>query len=979
MLALLPDNNNSQSGGQFEEIEEEEPELLHGIAVRNTKVPFLDQVDVEELPVNEDPYYVNPIQFDTEDNTPDSETESSTEGGDEDLENSDHEESSSGSSGDDTDDDDTDLELRADYEAEAQFLLPPSKKALHAEILDEYEVEPKSPSYAGSETSADHEAEAEALLPLSQKALRAKILDGYKVEAKPPSFGIQPVSLTKVQIHSLSQWVVFQLTNSTRRAHEAYSKVLSAAIGEPVMSIDRCRRLAQKITNFMPKYIPICPGKCIAFTGDHKDKIVCDFLRKQKKGPLVACGRDRNLPGTTKPAAQFMVLPIVPIIRSMFANYEKSDLLRYRDRLVKAAIELLCKGKDVKYSDYANSKTHMDHIMKQGLFKDECDMLYIMSVDGAMLTLKKQSDSWFLILIILNLPPEIRYRAENVITVFSTPGPEPPGDLSTFMYPVVQELLQIENGIWIWDAFRSAYIIHRASAAGHSADQPGQNKNNGHLGINSLHGNFFNLKLIGMRSSAKGCKRIYWCVTVPEGAKKLNPGRPDYDLDNLPEFTDKDYWNAIEELEQAEDEKTRKHIVNKYGIVRLPLLGAFKTYSWPQFFFSDPFHLLYENNMANFWDLWTSITNSDEVTHLSVEQATIFGQEVTKSMATIPAVFTGPVRDPHLKRNTQYKMFEWKALTHWLTIPILLELEMPMEVVRNFARFVKIVNFAMEITGRTEDDLTTIRKEIVIFLNEFQGLYVDDETKASRMRLSMFHLLYIPEHIRWNGSYRIGSQGTLERHIGVLEHRIRSRKEPFVNLANKIYEDQLVKNLLHYYPSLGIPVDPPKPRAPTGKVHIRKKEKQDNNSVYSQHLRAVCKWLKVKYDTDINWLERFGKVPLPSGVYLRSRLNESGSKQGQGVSRSAKYFEAVEHGRQVFGEALSFYEDTIRNVLLVVYHPFIDVETHWDAVTYGKQSNTLEVMKVESINNPIGISYGKQKRIYIYRKHSAMSVYDGDM
>ncbi|KAF4580760.1 hypothetical protein EYR38_003046 [Pleurotus pulmonarius] len=727
------DNEIGQSGEEIEEDErvEEEPETLHGIAVRNTDVPFLDQVNIEELPVDEDPYYVNPLQFDVESGASDSETESGiesdTESEDEDQGDSDPEELSSGSGGDDTNDD-TDSELSADYEAEAQFLLSPSKNALRAKFLDGYEVEPKSPSYAGSETSVDYEAE----LPPSQKALRAKILDGYKVEPKPPSFGIQPVALTKVQIYSLSQ-------------------------------------------------------------------------------------------------------------------------------LVKGAIELFCKGMKVKYSDYANSKTHMDHIMKQGLFKDECDMLYIMSIDGAMLTLKKQSDSWFLILIILNLPPEIRYLAENVITVFSTPGPEPPGDLSTFMYPVVQELLQIENGIWIWDAFRSAYIIHRASAAGQSADQPGQNKDNGHLGINSLHGNFFNLKLIGMRSSAKGCKRIYWCVTVPEGAKKFNPGRPDYDLDNLPEFTDKDYWNAIEELEQAEDEKTRKHIVNKYGIVRLPLLAAFKTYSWPQFFFSDPFHLLYENNMANFWDLWTSITNPDEITHLSVEQATFFGQEVTKSMATIPAVFTGPVRDPHLKRNTQYKMFEWKALTHWLTVPILLELEMPMEVVRNFARFVKIVNFAMEITGRTEDDLTMIRKEIVIFLHEFQALYVDDETKASRMRLSMFHLLYIPDHIRWNGSYRIGSQGTLERHIGVLERRIRSRKEPFVNLANKIYEGQLVKNLLHYYPSLGIPVEPPKPRVRTGKVHIRKKEKEDGNSIYNQHLKAICQYLGVAYSTDINSLERFDK------------------------------------------------------------------------------------------------------------------------
>lgn len=736
----------------------------------------------------------------------------------------------------------------------------------------------------------EFEVEAQFPLPKSQEALRDKILNGYKPEPEPPEVGLRPIALTRLQNYSLSHWVVFQQTNTTRRAHERYSELFSAREEEPIMSIERCRRLAQKLTNFMPKYISICPGKCIAFTGDHKDKRVCDFLRKPKKGAPVACGRDRYLPGTEKPAAQFMVLPIAPIIRAMFANEEQSRLLRYRDNLVKAAIELFSKGAKVKYSDYANSKTHMDHLRKLGLFKDECDMLYIMSIDGAMLTLKKQSDCWFLILILLNLPPEIRYLAENVITVFATHSPEPPGNLSTFMYPVIEELLQMGEGIWIWDAIRSSYIMHRASVAGQSADQPGQNKDNGHLGINSLHGNFFNLKLTGMRSDVKGCKRIYWCITVPEGAKKVNPGRPDYDLDNLPEFTQQEYWDVIDLLESARTEKERKLITEKYGIVRLPLLAAFKTFAWPNFFFSDPFHLLYENNMANFWDLWTSITGPDEIPHLSAARAALFGQHVTRAMATIPASFTGPVRDPHLKRNTQYKMFEWKALCHWLTIPILIELEMPLAVIYNFAHFVRIVKFAMEITGRTEDDLAMIRTEIVKFLHEFQDIYVGvDSTKASRMRLSMFHLLYIPDHIRWNGSYRIGSQGTLERHIGVLERKIRSRKEPFVNLANKIYEEQLVKNLLFYYPSLRMSPEPEKPRVPVGRAPIKRKERNDPFSPFVQHLKAICQWLNIPYNRDADWLERFGKVPLRSGDYLRSRLNES--RIGSKVARSSRYFE----------------------------------------------------------------------------------------
>ncbi|KDQ22322.1 hypothetical protein PLEOSDRAFT_1025333, partial [Pleurotus ostreatus PC15] len=121
------------------------------------------------------------------------------------------------------------------------------------------------------------EVETQFPLPKSQEALRDKILNGYMPEPQPPEVGLCAIALTKLQNHSLSHWVVFQQTNTTRRAHERYSELFSVREGEPMMSIERCYRLAQKLTDFMPKYISICSGKCIAFTRDHKDKHVCDF------------------------------------------------------------------------------------------------------------------------------------------------------------------------------------------------------------------------------------------------------------------------------------------------------------------------------------------------------------------------------------------------------------------------------------------------------------------------------------------------------------------------------------------------------------------------------------------------------------------------------------------------------------------------------------------------------------------------------
>lgn len=69
----------------------------------------------------------------------------------------------------------------------------------------------------------------------------------------------------------------------------------------------------------------------------------------------------------------------------------------------------------------------------QKLFQDECDIALALSTDGAQLTIKKQSNTWILILIVLNLPPEIRWKSGNVILNLATPGPNSPGDIESFM------------------------------------------------------------------------------------------------------------------------------------------------------------------------------------------------------------------------------------------------------------------------------------------------------------------------------------------------------------------------------------------------------------------------------------------------------------------------------------------------------------------------------------------------------------------
>jgi hypothetical protein len=182
--------------------------------------------------------------------------------------------------------------------------------------------------------------------------------------------------------------------------------------------------------------------------------------------------------------------------------------------------------------------------------------------------------------------------------------------------------------------------------------------------------------------------------------------------------------------------------------------------------------------MAFIWDLWTIQKHSvpGEIFQLVPVVVATLGKLVESAMSTLPPAFCGPVKNPHLKRQSQYKIYEWMALLHWYLVPMAIELGFHPNVIENFADFVWCVEFAMTSIARTEEDLWTLRKRIVKFLTGFEQIYVGDNPENNhRACLCVFQLIHVPVHIEWNGSIRTGSQATVERTIGEMGQKIRSR------------------------------------------------------------------------------------------------------------------------------------------------------------------------------------------------------------
>ena len=77
----------------------------------------------------------------------------------------------------------------------------------------------------------------------------------------------------------------------------------------------------------------------------------------------------------------------------------------------------------------------------------------------------------------LNLPPSIRSKRRNMLLVGFTPGPNNPKDLDSFLWPLVEEMLQLHKGIrMVWNAGVGEYFTLHAYITIVTADMPGREK-----------------------------------------------------------------------------------------------------------------------------------------------------------------------------------------------------------------------------------------------------------------------------------------------------------------------------------------------------------------------------------------------------------------------------------------------------------------------------------------------------------------------
>jgi Transposase family tnp2 len=794
--------------------------------------------------------------------------------------------------------------------------------------------------------------------------LQKQLLGGYTLPPCPAEAPPLP-TLSGEEILSLQHYLAWTESHGTVKAYYSHAKLLAAIGQKEILSLYMVRKLALKLTGLKTSFVDMCPKSCMAFTGDSQSESACSY--KNCNEPRYKSQRSSK--AESKPRATMLYMPIIPIIQAHYANAETSHDMRHRDHVLQQTLGAVAEFAGKK-SEFSNSDNHVDHVKKMGLFKDKRDTALSISSDGAQLTMKKQSNMWLLIVVLLNLSPDVCYKADNIIIPLVIPGPSAPGNVESFIYPLFEELAKASVGMWTWDAVDSSYFVLRAYLCGVKGDMLGSAKLSGMAGHSAQYGDRFSLVQGARPSTGGGAKAQYYPISPPD-KEIFNPRRDIVDLDDLPFRGQRHYWETIQRLELARTEAERKRIVLETGISRLTMCATSPAFSHPSFFPLDPFHLFYENCMVHIWDLWVTHSKPDEQIHMDKKMASSLGEEIEKAVKTLPSSFCSPIRNPYKKRNSQYKIYEWMALLHWYIIPIAWELKFDFDVLENFMRFADIVESAMSHSPKSDEELAFLYILVKSFLQGFEKLYVRDDPKlVTRCRLCIWQLIHVPTHIAWNGSIRFGSQATVERAIGEIGHKVRSKKAPFANIATMLVERATNKVLTLRCPFLIIPPKKKRTIGPLYQPFTIKKEERENPSEYHIHLVAICQHLEMAHDVNIPF-QRWGKCKIPGNITLRSRISEEAGK----ASRSSRYFETKEEV-PIFGEALAFYslpDDEVHKNSVVVYSPLVKREKVFGRWC-GKWSEDCAVLSISSLTKLVGIWASESGRVYMLRKHAGIDM-----
>lgn len=462
-------------------------------------------------------------------------------------------------------------------------------------------------------------------------------------------------------------------------------------------SLKNTEKRVQFLSGFQPVRYDCCPSSCICYTGPYEALLECP-----------KCKQNRYKADGKTPQSYFEYLPLIPRLRAMVSNSSYARKMQYRSNHQHDPTKLTDIFDGVQYRRLLeNFVTIGDEELPTYMFSDPRDIALGLSTDGFGPFKRRTKTSWPVVLFNYNLPPEERFLKKNIISVGNIPGPKKPADLDSFLWPLIQELLQLEIGVSAFDVISNVVFLLHAFLIVVFGDIPAVSmlmRMKGHNAILPCR----MCEIRGVRNPFSSATTNY----VPLFRDNFPHSNGSYDPSALPLRDPKTFMEQAEQVQSAPSTAESERLATESGIKGVPLLNSLCSLSFPTSFPYDFMHLIWTNLIPNLILLWTGkfkdLDHDGEDYVLAPAVWDAIGKATSDSGKTIPAAFGSRV--PNVASEKAQMIAETYSIWTLHLAPVLLKGRFPNpRYYKHFKELVRLLTLCLEfeITQDEVDDLET--------------------------------------------------------------------------------------------------------------------------------------------------------------------------------------------------------------------------------------------------------------------------------
>jgi hypothetical protein len=582
--------------------------------------------------------------------------------------------------------------------------------------------------------------------------------------------------------------------NASRKSYQ----LICAAVArhnpdfEPV-SWDKMNHSLASWTGIHLMRFDMCPKGCVGYTGDYSALTKCPD-----------CGESRHDEvalelGKHVARQQFFIMPPGPQFQARWLHPSRARDMKYGFKTMQENIQLRDenRGHLPKSNDVFSGAAILDHFERGRV--NQHDVMGLYACDGAQLYQSQNSDCWFGSLVILNLPPDMRYKQEHVCPVLIIPGPNKPKNMDSFHYPLFHQFAALmKQGFAITDGDAPTLLEQEQHSHLHfmlaGADGPGMTELDGGVGHSGAAGCRAHCPFKGRHKC--GVPHYYPALQRPFPYNVPSCSHPDGDPDDIAAHQPsmESYLSDLSELLRAQTDSAFEKIRLKTGLTKPTLLlGLPLEYmiGIPHVFCLDFMHIpalnspdlllpLFRGSFSrdskdtNIWAWAESLSNK--------ENWEAHGALIGSLQRWIPAWYGRSPRNPAKKVNTDFKAWEFMVYLYGLG-PMVFREHLPLEYWKHYCKLVRIVEIANQ-TEITAEELVELNGYATTWQLEYEELYIERKSERLHFVRPWIHLLlHLANEIFLKGPPAYYAQWTMERVIGYLKDGLRLHSNPYANLA----------------------------------------------------------------------------------------------------------------------------------------------------------------------------------------------------